>query len=27
LSANDAGDGSLLELKITDLGSNEKAKP
>jgi predicted negative regulator of RcsB-dependent stress response len=27
LSANDGGDGSLLELKITDLGSNEKAKP
>jgi len=27
MSANDGGDGSLLELKITDLGSNEKAKP
>jgi predicted negative regulator of RcsB-dependent stress response len=27
LSANDGADGSLLDLKITDLGSNEKAKP
>jgi predicted negative regulator of RcsB-dependent stress response len=27
LSANAGGDGSLLELKIADLGSNEKAKP
>jgi len=27
LSANDGGDGALLELKIADLGSNEKAKP
>jgi predicted negative regulator of RcsB-dependent stress response len=27
LTASDGGDGSLLELKIADLGSNEKAKP
>jgi predicted negative regulator of RcsB-dependent stress response len=27
MSTNDGGDGSLLDLKITDLGSNEKAKP
>ena len=27
LTASDSGDGSLLELKIADLGSNEKAKP
>lgn len=27
LNASDSGDGALLELKIADLGSNEKAKP
>ena len=27
LAANDGGDSALLDLKITDLGSNEKAKP